>query len=375
MKPNIAKSKNLFGKQTSIILNTYNRPKLLLKTCKLLDELNFGGQLIICDASEGDTQKDIKKNVNKLKLSYSLDYKNIPKNGNSITLSMNKCFKAGLEVINKPFTILTFEDDIPFPSTLNKFENFLNKNKDFNACMGRLIWYNYDENNNSKNSLIGTIQNFKRFLIGERVGESISGSDLIDDKSIQRIQNFIKNPAHYIFAFQRSKNMSDIIAPNFEEFDIDHGHFSTEYYYWFVTLIRGKLKHFREFYILRTCHNLNLSHPHRNDKVHLPILDKLIEDNWSKNLNLFRNNLSSILKKYDPALSDEEIEKCNNDYIKFYIKHRIGNYFYDNFKERVKNIVDYTFSTRIKIKYEIIFQKLRFYLKLSNIIFKINKNF
>ena len=367
--------KKLFGKDTSIVLNTFNRKNLLIRTCKILEELNFGGQLIICDASEGDLQKKIEQEIGQLICSYSLNYINIPKNGCTFYTSMLKCFNEGLKIVDKSFTILTFDDDIPLPKTLSKFEKFLIENKSFNACMGQLVWYNYKDNKNfSKINSLGAILKMKNFLFGERIGVSPDGNDLIGDKLIIRLNEFTKKPVHLIFAFQRSKDILDIISKNFSEFDTrDHGHFILEYYNWFSTIVRGNLKYFHKPSILRTCHNSNISHPDRNHIGHLPIIEKLAKDSWQKNVSLFRANLYSIIKKYDQTLTEKEIIECIDGYVKFYIKHRLNILKKDRLLVKIINTIKDLFYTSVIFKFEVFFHKFSFYYKLSLAIFKSEK--
>ena len=367
--------KKLFGKDTSIVLNAYNRKNLLIRTCKMLEELNFGGQLIICDASEGDLQKEIKQDIGQLICSYSLNYINIPKNGCTLYTSMLKCFHEGLKIVDKSFTILTFDDDIPLPKTLSKFEEFLSENKSFNACMGQLIWYNYkDKKNFLKINSLGAILRMKNFLFGERIGVSPSGNDLIGDRLIDRLNEFTKKPVHLIFAFQRSKDILDIISKNFRDFDtVDHGHFILEYYNWFATIVRGKLKYFHKPSILRTCHNSNISHPDRNHIGHLPIIEKLAKDSWQKNVNLFRVNLYSIIKKYYQTLTEKEIIECIDSYVKFYIKHRLHMLNNNRLLLKIMDTINNLFYTSIKFKFIDFFRKFSFYYKLSLAIYKSEK--
>jgi len=348
-----------YGLNTSIVMNSYNRKNLLLRTCLLLEKLKFGGQLVICDASENEKKRIIQNSIRKLDVSYELIYLNVPKKNEWYYTSMNRCFKKGIKKTNRKYTILTFEDDIPIPTVLTKFEDYLNKNKSFNACMGRQIWHNYSKfnykNKFKKNLKFSFIT---QFISGKKIGENYSGNDVIAKTPEGRIRKLMNKPAHYLFAFQRSSGINNIIAPNFETFDSEYGHFSTEYYYWFVTALRGNIKYFHTHYILKTYHDKNLSQ--KPSIIHSKLIDKLVQENqWSRNIKLFRKNLYLILKKFSINSTQKKKLLLCDDYIKFYLQHRLigmSNGSHKNtkiFKNRIKFVIS-NLSFFIKVGLKII---------------------
>jgi hypothetical protein len=221
----------------------------------------------------------------------------------------------------------------------------------------------------SKIGFFAIFKTLSRFIIGERVGENESGSDIISASAAERINQFTKMPAHYLFALQRSSGIANIITHNFRDFDDDHSHLSTEYYYWFFTVTRGNVKYFHKPYILKTCHEDNLSHPDR--LVHLPIFEKVLKPNWSRNIDLFRKNLIDLLQKQDPRLQSKKAMEVVEAYIVFYMEHRIQKP--NSSFNLLKQLVKHTFRSSRRIRFEILVFKIFSYWKLSKAILSAEK--
>ena len=60
---------------------------------------------------------------------------------------MNDCFAKGLRNIKTKYFMMSCDDDIPSIRAIDKFERYLENSKDFDACIGNLVWHSELPNN------------------------------------------------------------------------------------------------------------------------------------------------------------------------------------------------------------------------------------
>ena len=131
----------MFAKNISIVVITHNRTKFMARLAGSLDNMNFGGCLIIAESSSKKGFLETKKKLLDLNLDVKIKHIHIPKDkGMTISQSMNKSLEKGINLIKSDYAMLTCDDDIPLVDTLEKCEKFLNHNKQYNGVNGELVW-------------------------------------------------------------------------------------------------------------------------------------------------------------------------------------------------------------------------------------------
>ncbi len=371
---------NIFAKEVSIVVISHNRTFFLNILIKSLENLNFGGHLIITESSSKlnfNKTKTIVSKINKFQISHI----SVPKEkGETISQSMNACFIEGIKRINTKYSMLTCDDDIPVPETLEKFEKFLDSNASYNGICGDYIRY-IPENKKSielsRNNLINNLV-VKTSQFKSRIKESLIGRLLIPNSSIlknsaqERLDEYIESFFHTMYVLVRSETHKKIIPENYKELKFPH--FVADYNWMLSIVIAGRIKKIYKPQIVRIFHGKNLSI--RNENHPFPsITNAILEDYWSFDSREFIKNIANLVSFYDDLRINEALIIAKKVYLKIVFNRihaelkikdlkSLNKLRFNKFQRFINNII-----YRL-----IIFRRCRIYLKAKNEITKIYKN-
>lgn len=375
---------NSFAKEVSIVVISHNRTFFLNILINSLANLNFGGHLIITDSSDKlnfNKTKTIVSSINKFQISHI----SVPKEkGETISQSMNACFVEGIKRINTKYSMLTCDDDIPVPETLEKFEKFLNANPSFNGVCGDYLRYLPKNKKSIELSRSNLINNLlaKTWHLKSRIKESLIGHLIIRNSGIlknsvqERLDEFIDSFFHTMFVLVRSETHKKIIPENYRELKFPH--FVADYNWMFSIAIAGRIKKIYKPQIIRIFHGKNLSI--RNEKHPFPHLtDAILEDYWSSDSREFIKNIANLVSFYGDLGIKESLIIAKKTYLKIVFK-RI----YSDSKIQDLNIQDLKSLNKLTFnKFErfinniiyrfIIFRRCRIYTKAKKEIIKLYK--
>jgi glycosyltransferase domain-containing protein len=306
---------------TSIVIITYNRPQEIKKFCEILEHQNFKGHLVVCDASV-DESLSLNTDVLAGNWGYKTQYLHTPKGAtDTVTNSMNDCFTAGLTNLKTKYFVMTCDDDIPRVDALTEFEKVLDNNKQFDACIGNILWHSqagtrlksiFPFTKWSSQVLNFSFLSMKRFDI-------IKPFDLLDENPAQRINTYLKAGPHFhtLFTFQRSEKAFQIINPNHR--DIKFPHLSADYFWMLSILARAKIKYVPLDYVDRFYHGANLSEKNGNHPFP-EIIEGITDTNWSSDLDKFWQALKGVEGvKCEKKLMDSD----RGDILGGYVKNRL----------------------------------------------------
>ena len=96
-------NKNLYAKNVSLIITTYHRSKFINLYLDFLDLTNFGGEVLIGDASSKQFYLDLNKQILKNNYEFRITHISVPKVEDNISYSMNDCFLACLEKVQTKY--------------------------------------------------------------------------------------------------------------------------------------------------------------------------------------------------------------------------------------------------------------------------------
>lgn len=283
------------AKNISIVVITHNRSKFIARMVYSLNAMDYGGCLIIADSSSPQLFGETKIRLAEIPVGFVVKHLHIPKStGMSISQSMNASFEEGVRNIQSKYAMLTCDDDIPIPTTLESFEKFLDTNSQYNGVNGELAWYDLNSHVMRSRVLgfLGIHGSVRCNPTYEVDGETAS----------QRLDGYLDNFFHTMFSIVRVETYENIFPENTNE--ISFPHFCADYNWMFGIALTGKIKHFKEPQVIRQMHGNNLgikgpSHPFPS------YLESLIDSNWGRDANMFVNNLASLIGRVD-GLSIEE---------------------------------------------------------------------
>ena len=181
--------------------------------------------------------------------------------------------------------MLTCDDDIPIPETLEKFQNFLNLNKEFNGICGDYVYFDSDikfrESIPGPKLIKSFIENFWKFKNGRtRLGLRNLvqfTSSLKKESAKERIDEYVNSFFHTMFALVRTETHKRIIPKNYKELHFPH--FVADYNWMFSIAIAGRIKKFYKPQVIRTFHGNNLSI--RDENHPYPPITVRSEDYWT----------------------------------------------------------------------------------------------
>ena len=371
---------NSFAKEVSIVVISHNRTFFLNILINSLANLNFGGHLIITESSDKlnfNKTKNIVSKINKFQISHI----SVPKEkGETISQSMNACFIEGIKRINTKYSMLTCDDDIPVPETLEKFEKFLNSNISFNGVCGDYVRYLPENKKSIKLSKVNLINKLlvKTWHFKSRIKESLIGRLLIPNSSIlknsaqERLDEYIDSFFHTMFVLVRSETHKKIIPKNYKELKFPH--FVADYNWMLSIVIAGRIKKIYKPQIIRIFHGKNLSI--RNENHPFPTLTQsILEDYWGSDSRKFIKNIANLVSFYDDLRINEALIIAKKVYLKIVFKRihtelkiqdlkSLNKLSFNKFEKFINNII-----YRL-----IIFRRCRIYSKAKKEITKLYKN-
>ncbi len=140
------KNKKRFLKDLTIIVPSYNRQNYLIRLIKYWRDT--GVKLIILDGSSTNLKKNIKI------LDKNIKYIHFPS-------SLYKRLYYSIKLIKTKYVMLGCDDEFYVSSSLAKCVKFLSLNKDFVACTGRAISFNFKNNSIIANNIYPLLKNRK----------------------------------------------------------------------------------------------------------------------------------------------------------------------------------------------------------------------
>ena len=290
----------MFAKNISIVVITHNRTKFMARLAGSLDNMNFGGCLIIAESSSKKGFLETKKKLLDLNLDVKIKHIHIPKDkGMTISQSMNKSLEKGINLIKSDYAMLTCDDDIPLVDTLEKCEKFLNHNKQYNGVNGELVWF--DINLDQRSSKV------RKFLDPNRTASLNPSFGLDKEKASERLEEYLDNFFHTMFTVVRTPTYKNIFFKNTNR--ISFPHFHANYNWMFGIALTGKIKHLKIPIVIRQRHEQNLGTKGSN---HLfpSYLEGLITDDWGRDANIFVSNIAKLIKKIDGVSHDISIDQA-----------------------------------------------------------------
>ena len=140
------KNKKRFLKDLTIIVPSYNRQNYLIRLIKYWRDT--GVKLLILDGSSTNLKKNIKI------LDKNIKYIHFPS-------SLYKRLYYSIKLIKTKYVMLGCDDEFYVSSSLAECVKFLSLNKDFVACTGRAISFNFKNNSIIANNIYPLLKNRK----------------------------------------------------------------------------------------------------------------------------------------------------------------------------------------------------------------------
>lgn len=294
----------------SIVSITHNRSKFMKRLGASLEAMSFGGHLIIAESSDDKHMDTSRSQLSKINLDYKLTHLHVPKaSGESISLSMNRSFKEGISRIDTKYAMLTCDDDVPVPVTLEKCARFLDENPDFNGANGEYAWYDLDRSSVRHTGIRDRcIQAFSWLLKVENVQGRRRGTSpsfgLNADSAATRLEEYLEGLFHTMFVVVRSETLNYIVPDNADQ--IKFPHFVADYNWMFAIAMAGKIKHFKQPQVIRQFHGRNLSIKDENHPFPT-YLESMLQPSWGDDSRLFVSRLAGLIEEFDGE--DTEVAK------------------------------------------------------------------
>lgn len=293
----------MYADQVSIVVITHNRPQFISRFANCLEELQFGGHLIVSESSSESSFSDSQRRLRSEKFHFQLTHLHIKKRtGQSVSQSMNDCLKAGIERINTSYAMMSCDDDIPLPVSLDYFQKFLAQNHEYNGAVGDYKWI---EINNSETPSLTRFQKVLQFLfpfvfefenISGRKRHIIPTYSLEKSTAGDRLVEYIESMFHTMFVLVRAETLRHIIPENTEQIEMPH--FKADYSWMFGIALAGRIRRFERLHILRQFHGANLSQ--KNDNHPFPTYtESILSKSWFHDANIFVDNLANWIESAD----------------------------------------------------------------------------
>lgn len=306
----------------SVVIFTHNRSSFVQRFAGSLNALDYGGHLIVAESSDFEKYRKTKACLSALKVDFKLTHLHVKKaKGETISQSMNNCIREGVSKISSKYAMLSCDDDIPVPVTLQQCENFLDQNAEYNGANGEYVWYDVETENCDQ-----TKPAFFQYLLpfwvygfnkGRRRGLNHSYS-LEGRTATERLQKYVGNNFfHTMFVVVRAETLSHIIPKNSNK--ISFPHFTADYCWMFSIAMAGNIKHFKQPQIIRQFHGKNLSIKNSNHPFP-SYLDGMLQDTWGMDSRMFIDFVSSMLVIRDGLKKKAAYKHALDAYRKITIK-------------------------------------------------------
>ena len=224
-------SDNRIAKNVSILITTFNRNKFIELYLEFLEINNFGGHVIIGNASSKKNysllNEKIKQNTG---INFSTIHLHVPKVEENVSYSMNDCFIACLKEVKTKYVIMTCDDDLIFPKTLEILQNVLDKKKQYNGANADICWV-------GKNQI------------------NVNGQarKILPKDPIDRLNVYIQKPFHSMFTLVRKEVLDNFVPQEFRKLQFNH--FAADYSWILSIVINGPIKKINKPFIFRQWHD------------------------------------------------------------------------------------------------------------------------
>lgn len=296
-----------YAKKVSIVIITHNRSSFVRQFVTSMKMLGFSGHLIVSESSEeihlNKTKGILSGEEYPFRVTHVYAQKKI---GDTISNSMNDCFKAGVEFIDTEYAMLSCDDDIPVPQTLDYFEKFLDSKSKYNGITGDYVWYDVDvayRKKKDKNKIMSLFWD-KSSARGRRSGQNPSFG-LKGNTAAKRLDEYIHSLFHTMFVLVRANTLLSIIPDNANT--ITYPHFCADYNWMFSIAMAGKIKHKKLPYIIRQFHGKNLSIKDENHPFP-KYSEAMLSEAWPDDSRKFINNIKNYLIEFDRLDEKEAAE-------------------------------------------------------------------
>tara|TARA_A100001011_G_scaffold354186_1_gene396383 strand:+ start:1345 stop:2433 length:1089 start_codon:yes stop_codon:yes gene_type:complete len=304
--------KHNLAKNVSIIITTYNRNNFIKLYLNFLDQNNFGGEIIIGNASERNEYEELNVYINELNYEFSIKNIHFPKKENNMSFSMNDCFIGGIKEAKRDYFILCCDDDLIIPKMLDYCEKILDSNNQINGVTGDHCWIN------------------RNYIEPPNQTRSILNKD-----PIERIQNFINKPYHSLFTLVRRSNVKKIAPKNYR--DINFNHFAADWSWILSIIIKGRIKKINKPFLIKQFHGENLhlknkNHPfisysefktkdyYQDDvKSFTDFIEEQIVETYAESNKIIPHEYVKEIQKFFTKYENFRLNKNNENLLKIYI--------------------------------------------------------
>jgi len=280
----------------SIIITSFNRPNLLLRSIKFLVSYKLPIQLIILDSSKKKFE--------------STEFNNLVKEFNIIVkkfdtdIFITSKIAIGCEFINTDYSVLYPDDDFFSPISFLKCVDFMDANPDYSSAQGLYFSHtNYEET--AKNG----------FKIAQLY---IDTESLVDEKSSDRIKKYldkVKNTT--IYAVHKTKDFKLIWEKSNHYVDANDWAFA-EYLPSCLSIILGKMKILPIFYASREPNvGAPFSPPLYFEKIYK--ISRSLADFLNQYENISLSDAEKLFVNYFSAIKKNMSKKPKS--IEVFIKH------------------------------------------------------
>ncbi len=248
----------------TVVIPTYNKSQRLARTLKYLLDLKQDFRILIADSSVEPVSPEVKGLLKNSRLQY---YKYIPEE-----YVFRKILNT-LEKVETPYVVIWADDDLLAPFFFDKYVAFLEANKDYSVVHGESFGFQLRD---KKPSIAWIYPYPQRSYTTNNISE--------------RLLDYFDNYTTTFYSIQRTGNLRHNMAYCVDgSFD----YFFTELLLSCLTIIQGKVRKIRNFYMLRECFNTQL----KNYK-NIDISERLSSDNFRPQYEKLILILSSELSHY-----------------------------------------------------------------------------
>tara|TARA_B100000902_G_scaffold157833_1_gene153938 strand:- start:879 stop:1703 length:825 start_codon:yes stop_codon:yes gene_type:complete len=202
---------------------------------------------------------------------------------------MSDCIRAAVDNITTKYCIISADDDLVYPPTLEIIENYLNCNENYNSGIGQIVKLN--ELNYIKNNAILSLKDF----------QIVNPIKLHFKEALDRSKFFFLNNYHGMFSVIRSEYSKFYCPENYDE--MDYPHYVADYNFIIPGFLLGPVANFKKPLVFRRQHDSNLADQRPFDNIY----ESIKKNSWPKNQNLFENNVLNIFKEIE-NVKDKKLE-------------------------------------------------------------------
>jgi len=234
--------------KVTILVPTYQRPHFLRRLIGALHEMKFGGVLLIGDSSTPDNYLATDRILNEISPAYRVQHFSVPKApGVSVSLSINQVLASGVNMISTPYAMLTCDDDVPVPQTLQACQAALDSDASLASAVGDFPMLYLKDNLNQNEAT------YVPFLTRIRVQPV---TELAHDTAQARLTHFLTYFFNIMYSVVRKEHIRKIV-PDFS-YSMSFPHFSAEYLWFFTLALCGRNTLVDLPHVIRLKHSGNL---------------------------------------------------------------------------------------------------------------------